>query len=207
MRRARNSAASHFRQNSSMAKRRSSTPPVRSLCSRRVKGPGYWVFAPARLAGGSIILINRGFVPDDRKDPAARAETTPHGIVDFVGVMRWPEKRNSFMPPDDPDKGVWYLRYLKFDRCSQEVGATAAPFYSIRKSRCRPAVFRKPEARSAFDRQSPAVCYHLVSGSRWRSPGSMSSGSRAVFLGGNSVSCESACTRLLCGCEYGETRS
>ena len=31
-----------------------------------VKGPGYWVFAPARLAGGSIILVNRGFVPADR---------------------------------------------------------------------------------------------------------------------------------------------
>jgi len=28
-----------------------------------VQGPGYWVFAPARLAGGSIVLIDRGFVP------------------------------------------------------------------------------------------------------------------------------------------------
>src|SRR5215470_10524212 len=37
-----------------------------------VKGAGYWVFAPARLAGGSIVVINRGFVPDDRKDPDMR---------------------------------------------------------------------------------------------------------------------------------------
>ena len=36
-----------------------------------VKGPGYWVFAPARLAGGSIVLVNRGFVPADRKDPGS----------------------------------------------------------------------------------------------------------------------------------------
>ena len=35
-----------------------------------VKGPGYWVFAPARLAGGSIVIVDRGFVPLDRKDPA-----------------------------------------------------------------------------------------------------------------------------------------
>src|SRR5690349_10667203 len=61
-----------------------------------VKGPGYWVFAPARLPGGSIVLVNRGFVPDDRKDPATRTEGVPHGIVDVIGVMRWPEPRNPF---------------------------------------------------------------------------------------------------------------
>ena len=28
-----------------------------------VQGAGYWVFAPARLAGGSVVLVDRGFVP------------------------------------------------------------------------------------------------------------------------------------------------
>src|SRR4029078_2449431 len=28
-----------------------------------VKGPGYWVFAPARLAGGRILLVNPRFGP------------------------------------------------------------------------------------------------------------------------------------------------
>jgi surfeit locus 1 family protein len=93
-----------------------------------VKGPGYWVFAPARLAGGSIVLVNRGFVPDGRKDPATRAEGVPRGIVDLVGVIRWPEIRNSFTPADDPKKNIWYLRD------SNSIAAfkkwlTAAPFY------------------------------------------------------------------------------
>ena len=26
-------------------------------------GPGYWVFSPARLTGGSLVVVNRGFVP------------------------------------------------------------------------------------------------------------------------------------------------
>jgi len=39
-----------------------------------VQGPGYWVFAPARLAGGSVVLVDRGFVPADRKEPASRAQ-------------------------------------------------------------------------------------------------------------------------------------
>ena len=93
-----------------------------------VKGPGYWVFAPARLAGGSIILVNRGFVPADRKDPGTRAEGTPHGIVDIVGVLRWPETRNSFTPADDPKNNVWFLRDSN-SIATFKKWATVAPFY------------------------------------------------------------------------------
>ena len=93
-----------------------------------VKGPGYWVFAPARLAGGSIILVNRGFVPADRKDPRTRAEGTPHGIVDIVGVLRWPETRNSFTPADDPKNNIWFLRDSN-SIATFKKWATAAPFY------------------------------------------------------------------------------
>ena len=93
-----------------------------------VKGPGYWVFAPARLAGGSIVLVNRGFVPPERKDPAERAEGTPHGIVDVVGVMRWPEARGTFTPADDPKKNTWFLRDSK-SIADFKKWATAAPFY------------------------------------------------------------------------------
>ena len=32
-----------------------------------VVGPGYWVFTPARRTDGSIIVVNRGFVPDGRR--------------------------------------------------------------------------------------------------------------------------------------------
>jgi len=93
-----------------------------------VKGPGYWVFAPARLAGGSIVVINRGFVPDDRKDPDMRMEGVSHGIVDVVGVMRWPEVRNSFTPADEPQKNIWYARDFNSIAAFKK-WATAAPFY------------------------------------------------------------------------------
>jgi surfeit locus 1 family protein len=93
-----------------------------------VKGPGYWVFAPARLAGGSIVLVNRGFVTVDRKDPATRAEGTPRGIVDVVGVMRWPETRGTFIPADDPKNNVWFLRDSNSIATFKKWG-TAAPFY------------------------------------------------------------------------------
>ena len=33
-----------------------------------VSGAGYWVFAPAHLAGGATVVVNRGFVPEGRQE-------------------------------------------------------------------------------------------------------------------------------------------
>jgi len=73
-----------------------------------VSGPGYFVFAPARLLGGSIVIVNRGFVPEGRQDPKTRP--LPAGVVDIVGVMRWPEQRGTFTPQDEPARGLWFAR-------------------------------------------------------------------------------------------------
>jgi surfeit locus 1 family protein len=108
-----------------------------------VKGPGYWVFAPARLPGGSIVLINRGFVPDDRKDPATRADSVPHGIIDVVGVMRWPETRGPFTPADDPKRNTWYLRDSK-SIADAKKWVTAAPFYIDQEEPVPPGGWPKP---------------------------------------------------------------
>ena len=97
-----------------------------------VKGPGYWVFAPAQLAGGSIVLVNRGFVPLERKDAATRAGA-PRGTVEIVGVMRWPETRGLFTPADDVKSNVWYLRDPKAIAAAK-TWAVAAPFYIDQES-------------------------------------------------------------------------
>jgi surfeit locus 1 family protein len=75
-----------------------------------VSGPGYWVFSPARLTGGSIVLVNRGFVPEGRQDPKTRPQGQPSGVVEIAGALRWPEQRGSFTPPDEPEKGIWFAR-------------------------------------------------------------------------------------------------
>ncbi len=93
-----------------------------------VEGQGFWVFAPARLAGGSIVLINRGFVPTDRKDPATRALGTPRGSIDIAGYMRWPEARGLFTPADDTKNNVWYVRDPKA-MAEAHKWTVAAPFY------------------------------------------------------------------------------
>ena len=56
-----------------------------------VSGPGYWVFTPARLADGSLLIVNRGFVPEGRQDPKSRPDGQISGAVEIVGAMRWPD--------------------------------------------------------------------------------------------------------------------
>ncbi len=108
-----------------------------------VKGPGYWVFAPAQLAGGSIVLVNRGFVPADAKDPATRAAGAPHGTIELVGVMRWPETAGLFTPAADPKGNVWYLRDPN-GMAAAKKWASAAPFYIDLEAPVPPGGLPKP---------------------------------------------------------------
>lgn len=71
-------------------------------------GPGYFVFTPARLAGGSLVVVNRGFIPQARKDEADKNQ--PGGLAEIVGILRWPQPRNAFTPEDDASRNLWFVR-------------------------------------------------------------------------------------------------
>ena len=77
---------------------------------RRPGGPGYLVLTPLALAGGSIVIVNRGFVPLDRKDQATRRQGQVAGRATVTGLLRLPEEKRWFAPANDPGKGAWYRR-------------------------------------------------------------------------------------------------
>ena len=106
-----------------------------------VKGPGYWVFAPARLAGGSVVIIDRGFVPLERKDAATHAAQP--GLIDLVGIMRWPETSGSFTPAADLKSNVWYARDLKAIAAAKQ-WSSHAPFYIEQELPVPPGGWPKP---------------------------------------------------------------
>jgi surfeit locus 1 family protein len=95
-------------------------------------GPGYWVFTPARVPGG-IVMVNRGFVPEGRQDPATRPDGQMAGPVDIVGVMRWPETPGLFTPAGDPAKNLWFARDPAAMASAKGLGAVA-PFYIEQES-------------------------------------------------------------------------
>ncbi|MCI4677267.1 SURF1 family protein [Rhodoblastus acidophilus] len=73
-------------------------------------GPGYEVVTPLKLDSGGVVFVNRGFVPDELKDPKKRAAGEVAGEVEIFGLMRRPEGRNLFTPADEPDKNLWFTR-------------------------------------------------------------------------------------------------
>jgi surfeit locus 1 family protein len=91
-------------------------------------GPGYWVFTPARLAGVTV-MVNRGFVPEGRQDPATRQQGEVAGPVDIVGVMRWPERPGLFTPAADPAGKMWFARDSSAMAAVRGLGPAVAPFY------------------------------------------------------------------------------
>ena len=61
------------------------------LPARRV-GPGYWVFAPARLPAGGIVIVDRGFVPEARKDAPRGPPASSRARSRSPASMRWPRR-------------------------------------------------------------------------------------------------------------------
>jgi len=85
---------------------------------------GYFVFTPLALGDGRLVLVNRGFVPFDRKDPASRAEGQVEGVQTVTGLARnrVEEKPNSLMPDNDPAKNIFYWKDLDAMASSAGVG-------------------------------------------------------------------------------------
>lgn len=74
------------------------------------RGPGFWVMTPMRQPDDTIILINRGFVPSDRRDPEMRRAGLIDEPTSVVGLLRLSESGGAFLRSNDPAGGRWYSR-------------------------------------------------------------------------------------------------
>lgn len=72
-------------------------------------GSGYWVMTPLQTADGTV-LVNRGFIPPERREPAARGETGSDGPVRVAGLLRLSEPGGGFLRANDPAEDRWYSR-------------------------------------------------------------------------------------------------
>jgi surfeit locus 1 family protein len=108
-----------------------------------VSGPGYWVFTPARLAGGARVVVNRGFVPQAKSDAASRAAGRIAGPVDIVGVLRWPERAGWFTPAGEPAHNLWFARDQLAIAAAKGWGGVA-PFYVEQEAPPAPGGFPLP---------------------------------------------------------------
>jgi surfeit locus 1 family protein len=71
---------------------------------------GFHIVTPLRLTSGEVLLVDRGFVPTDRKTPESRPAGEPAGPVRITGLLRLaPDgKPGWFTPDNDPARNLWF---------------------------------------------------------------------------------------------------
>ena len=88
-------------------------------------GGGFWVLSPLRQADGSVVLVNRGFVPPGWREPAAGV---PAGPVTVTGLLRLSEPGGGFLRRNDPAGERWYSRDVAAIAAARGLAGTAPYF-------------------------------------------------------------------------------
>jgi surfeit locus 1 family protein len=80
------------------------------LGARSLNGSaGYHVLTPFVLAGGGSVLVDRGWVPVERKLPAQRAEGQVAAIQALEGIVRLPHGQAWMQPANEPQHNMWFF--------------------------------------------------------------------------------------------------
>jgi surfeit locus 1 family protein len=75
------------------------------LTSDREAGPGYRVVEAMLTDDGRRIMIDRGFLPEDKRGAPPQG-----GSLTVTGTLHWPDETDSFTPPPDPVRAIWFAR-------------------------------------------------------------------------------------------------
>jgi surfeit locus 1 family protein len=80
------------------------------LGARSLNGnPGYHVLTPFTLAGGGAVLVDRGWVPIERKVPESRAEGQLEGNRTVDGIVRLAPGKAWMQPDNEPGQNMWFF--------------------------------------------------------------------------------------------------
>ncbi|WP_415749046.1 SURF1 family protein [Thalassospira lucentensis] len=99
------------------------------LMARTLRGNvGFQLITPLEQEDGRIILVNRGWVPTDNRDPATRPESLIETPVRVTGVLRLPREKHWAQPENDALENQWF--YVDVDHMAEDSGADlASPYY------------------------------------------------------------------------------
>ncbi len=85
---------------------------------------GYQLVTPLELPGdGGWVLINRGWIPMERKNAGTRKPGQVEGMVSLEGIIRLPQRRAWMQPENEPDRRVWF--YLDVAAMAKAAGVAA----------------------------------------------------------------------------------
>lgn len=100
--------------------------PVQAVTER---GSGFWILSPLRTTDGGIVLVNRGFVLPEARDPAQRRGCLPAGPVEVTGLLRVSEPGGGFLRHNEPASDRWFSRDVDAIAAKRELPDDVAPFF------------------------------------------------------------------------------
>ncbi|UXM95729.1 SURF1 family protein [Bartonella sp. HY329] len=75
-------------------------------------GAGYWLVVPFEKDDGTIVFINRGFVPMDHLDRGSRKGGEIDGETTIQGLLRMGEGEGYLMRKNNPQENRWFTRNI-----------------------------------------------------------------------------------------------
>lgn len=91
-------------------------------------GGGFWVLTPLRTDAGFVVLVNRGFVPGDRRAATARASVAGTRAA-LTGLLRLDEPGGAFLRTNDPGADTWYSRDVAAIARARGLTGAVAPYF------------------------------------------------------------------------------
>lgn len=91
------------------------------------RGAGFWVLTPLETPSFTV-LVNRGFVPPDKRRPASRAMGNADDAVRVTGLLRVSEPNGGFLRRNDAAADRWYSRDVNAIAAARGLGQTAPYF-------------------------------------------------------------------------------
>lgn len=86
---------------------------------------GVHVLTPFVRNNGQTVLVNRGWVPSERTDPARRGAGQIAGTVTLEGIATPGAIKGSFTPDNDPARNLWF--WVDIAAMAETVGRPLQP--------------------------------------------------------------------------------
>jgi surfeit locus 1 family protein len=145
---------------------------------RSFRGQPHWrLVTPLQLAGGGIVLVDRGWVPDQGKQEALRHVSRPVGRVVAEGIARQSALLGFFAPENVPVRDNWF-RIAPEEMGRRLALSKVAPFWVVEMGKRSGSGYPIPDGtvvmpsnnhlQYAITWYGLALCALVIAGLYWR---------------------------------------